>query len=261
MQKDCLAELIATVEKDCQNDNTQVFYGTIEENDFSPMHHVSFDRKDWQQYFKLIRALDAKVITLSVDKNEMDDAGEIKTFLENLDEDIRESYTESLKIVEKTRGHVAAFTVSFIHGFMNYQFTREADWYTDYQFVNGVYEEEAMDEDDDELEEDHAKTIITEEQIEQLARIVISRPVYLQAKNEFQRKSAFYEMEDMKDIGTYWIRTKVRQRAESIFMEEVYPKMEEELRNKVLALKQQKCTKGQIKAKLNISDNTLNRHW
>jgi hypothetical protein len=258
MKNESLGHFIAKLEGDCKESNIQVFYGSFIENDLLPAHIVDDQRKNWQHYLRIIKSLDIPLITVSTVVNDLDDAEFYQEKIDELAEDERNPYSAALAKLAQHRGEVMQLQVHFFHQSVCYQFCLDASWYFDYQFLDKLYDFEDNDDEDDDFEPPAA--VITGEQIESIARSVIEKPAYLKARNNVERIRVLWNAKEMLDVP-HRQRESVHQKAEEIFQAEIFPKQEQALRAKILEMKKDGYKKGQIKAKLDITDNMLNRHY
>jgi hypothetical protein len=256
MQRDQLAILIKTIEKECTGHNIQIFYGSIQENMESSILTVEDTKGDWLGYLHAIIAMKAKVIVLSVQKNDMGDFDEIQEAINQMNEELKPIYVEAFSLVGKTKNQIGSITVNFFDGYLNFQFCKKSEWFDDYQFLLT-----ALDPDDDDEEERKVITSLTEDEIEKTARLIVAKPAFLQSRNVNERRRICWYFKEFEAVQRNDDRLAIQEHAEKIFQDEIYPKQEEELWQKVQGLKKKGQKKGQIKAKLNITENTLNRHY
>jgi hypothetical protein len=258
MQKDTLEYLLKTIEDDCCASNIQIFYGRIEESEYTPVSCVEDQKGEWPGFHKLLKALDAKVITVYVEKNDRSDYDEINRSIEGYPKELQGEYLSAIKVVKKNQGKIASISVSFYCGFLNYQFTKDAEWYDDFLLLCGMpdYDDGVGD---DEVE--NSETEYSELQVEELARTLAGRPAIAKAANEREIKNILWAMPETDKIKSWSSRKQVIARAQEIFIQEIHPKQEAEMNKRVHEKKKQGFKKTQVKGMLNISENTINRHW
>lgn len=256
MQKDPVTDLLASVEKDCTASNILICYGSIEENELSPISNLEVDG-DWNHFLKVLKALQARVLVIEVEKNENRDYDLLTEQINSLNDVAKEEvYSEALSDVRKNDGKMAIFTISFPHNLINYQLKIKADWYDEYELLESLYLH--VDDDDDDIAN---KADISDEQIDQIARLVANSPRYVQAKTSMERRDACLALNEVGKLEFSSDRVRVIRSAETIFLNEVFPVLDNEIGLKIRLLKAQGLNKSQVKAKLNISTNTLYRHW
>lgn len=256
MQEDPVASLLASVEKDCSANNILICYGFIEENDLSPITNFEVD-SNWDHFQKVLKALEAKVITVDIERNEHQDYDSLTEQINSLNDVAKEeAYSEALSIVKKNDGKIAAFTISFVHHLMNYQLKIKAEWYDQYDLLDGIYLE-----DDDEVDEKAESEGLSADQIEKIARAIAGSPEYARTKLPSERVRVCWAMDSVRNLESYSDRNKIYNRAETIFINEVFPVLDKEMGIKIQELKAQGLKKVHVKAKLGISENTLYRHW
>lgn len=257
MQKDTVADLLASVEKDCTANNILICYGSIEENELSPISNLVVDG-NWEHFLKVLQALQARVIVIEVDKNENRDYDLLQEQISNLNDVSREEvYSEALSEIKKHDGQMASFAVSFVANLIKYQIKIEADWCDEYELLEGLH----LLEDDDDDDEAAATLGLSPDQVEKMSRVVANSPEYGRAKTSGERHRSCLAMDMIKKLDSYSDRIKVINSAENIFLDEVYPIVDKEIGIKIQQLKSKGLNKSQVKARLNISQNTLYRHW
>lgn len=256
MQKDPLANLLATIEKETATHNIIVHYGSIEENEFSPISNIDVDG-EWPDYLKILKTLEARVVTIVTEKNDVYDIDLIAERIQALQDVAKEeSYSDALSVLRKNEGELVAFNINFYCGLLNYRFDAQADWYFEYLRVKKL-----LDEPIESADLATERVGYSNEQINQIARLVVIKPEYIEAKSLFHRKEVCLAMAEVGKIESYFDRSRIAQTAETIFTKEIFPGRDKELGMKILEMKNQGFKKNQIKAQLNITDNTLDRHW
>jgi hypothetical protein len=263
MKEVILEDFITSIQTDCSKSDIQVFYGSFTENDLLPVHLVDDQRKDWNQYFQVVKSLGIRLITVSADVNEIDNLDTYRAKIDDLDEEDQKRYQEALSIIEKNENRLKRLQVHFFYDSVCYQLSMEASWYVYCQMLDMLYDINDDDEDDDLEDNDEFEppiSFMAEEEIERRARLIINKSAYLQARNYLERRRLIYTFKELDDVR-YSDRADIQERAEEIFQAEILPKQEEELRNKILELKQKGLKKIHIKAKLSITDQALNRHY
>lgn len=260
-----MSELLSTIEKDCKEHGITIFYGSVDESTYSPIHKLSNEGASWRAYLDVLRRLDCRVIAVTVDIN---DIGEYDDAIRALDQGIKEQYAGEISLVKKNAGKPLEVTVRFFHAFLQFEFSRKAEWHDDYWTVFHLLDDDRgldSDEEDDEeadqkFNEYIPKKELPSEEIERIARLVVSKPLYQKARNNAERRRSLDLVEEFGQVMSWADRSTIMSRAEEIFQLEIFPKQEEELKRKIVELRQQGLTKGQIQARLNITVNMLNRH-
>lgn len=102
MQKDPLADLLASIEKECTANNILICYGFVEENDLSPVTNFEVEGS-WEHFLKVLKALEVKVINTDVERNEHQDYDSLTEQINSLKDIAKEEvYSEALSTVRKT---------------------------------------------------------------------------------------------------------------------------------------------------------------
>lgn len=260
MKKETLEDFITAVEKDCSEHNIQVFYGTYQDIDLLPDLLVDDQRKDWNHYLQIIKSLGVHLITVATEVNEIDGLDYLREKVERVEEEERKRYQEAFEIFEKNGGKLMRAQIHFYYQSVCYQFTKDADWYFYNQVLDRLFDIEEEDtEDEDEFRP--AKNYLPDEEIERIARVIVSKQAYVQARNSIERSRVLFGQREMGDVMHHADRCSVQYRAEEIFQEEIYPKQEAKLKNEILDLKRKGLKKVHIKSKLSINDQALNRHY
>jgi hypothetical protein len=260
MKKETLEDFISTVEKDCAEHSIQVFYGTYQDIDLLPDLLVDDQRKDWNHYLQIIKSLGVQLVTIATEVNEIGDLDYLREKVQKVEEEDRRRYQEAFDIFEKNGGKVMRAQIHFYYQSVCYQFSKDADWYCYNQVLDRLFDIEDDDlEDEDEFRP--AKNYLPDEEIERIARLIVAKPAYVNARNSVERSRVLFSQKEMVDVMHHADRCGIQYRAEEIFQAEVYPKQEARLKNEILDLKRKGLKKVHIKSKLSINDQTLNRHY
>jgi hypothetical protein len=255
MQKDALRQLLAQIEEHSRQKGIEPFYGEVEEGEGPKIRWTRQEEGDWEQFLKALARTDGTVLIVSTDENDLDYEEEYTVeHLEHLPQDVKEEYRDALNVLKKTKGQLAYFTLTFFQGLLCFQYTKYAPWYEAYALVLDGYDSE---EDDTPI---HSEGM-NPEQIEECARKFIHDPKYQSAKDRMERSriaSAHFEKAGIVDHSDSF---KILRKAELLFVEEIQPILEQELGKKVKELKDKGHKKVEVRAKLGISQSTLNRHW
>jgi hypothetical protein len=102
---------------------------------------------------------------------------------------------------------------------------------------------------------------ITEEEIELAARNILKNDKFLQCQNTGDRIRLARELAKEAGVSDYAACYHISERAERLYMAEVHPIREKELKEKVQELKAKGMKKIEIRSKLAIGEAALNRHW
>lgn len=104
---------------------------------------------------------------------------------------------------------------------------------------------------------------MTEEEIEKAARKILSNEKFLDCKTSQERMHVGRELaknegiDDVLLIETFTVARK----PEQLYMQEIHPIKEEELKKKIRELKSKGMKKIEVRNKLGIGQAALDRHW
>lgn len=255
MPKDALRPLLDQIDRWCRQNGIEPFYGELEEGEGPIIHWTRQEERDWEHFLKALSPSGSTPLIISATENDLDLEDEyITEYGDSLPEELKEEYRTALKEVKSTQGQLAYFTLTFFRGPACFQYIKRAPWFEEYVLVLEAYEQ---DEEDDPVQSD----AMNPEQIEAWARKLIQDPKYQKAKDRVERgriASVLFEQESVDHHADIF---KILRRAESLFELEIQPTLEEELGRKVKELKGKGHKKVEVRAKLGISESTLNRHW
>jgi hypothetical protein len=255
MHKDLLDGIIKEIEHYCQQNGISVFYGKIEENTLTEVKWTKQGTNDWQDYLSVLKNLGERVLTIEIVRNDLElDKEAIEEYENNLSAEEREEYMSALKSIIGTEGEVVTLSLSFFHGNVSYHLNEFTSWAEHYlKVLEYVVEDNEDDEENDGL---------SQEEVEELARIIVQDNKYLECKNGTQRarvaasfaRENGAKSENMDDF-------RIGQRAAEIYLSEVQPKIEQELKNKVQELKKRGYKKVEIRGRLALGETALNKYW
>jgi hypothetical protein len=255
MAKDVLKDALDKIESWCTQNNVAIFYGEIDENKATEINWMASESSDWEKYLNVLKNTQPKILTLTVRKNEFDEADdEISDYLETLDDDEQSKYKSALSIVKKNKGQIAYYILTFFNDNISYQYQQQSVWIEEYQ---KVYEAYAFDDDDDENNEDR----LTDDEIEEAARQLIADKRYSSAKDRFERSRIANTLTQKDGVENFHDTYRISSKAEEIFEAEIKPQQVAALRKQVLELKEKGLKKVEISAKLKISRDVVNKYY
>lgn len=176
-----------------------------------------------------------------------------------------DNYEEHLSLLERYSHNIVSLEIGFIYEGI-YLFTlQSAQWHDDFEDIGKILLKIDTDIDDKELSENQLPQIPKDE-MDNFAKEMAFNDEYIKGtnmmyRNDFVSRKAeiyFTEKQYLLDWAT---KSMLSTKTENIFMEEVKPKREEELKIKIGELKKQGLKKVQIASKLNISIGTVNKFW
>jgi hypothetical protein len=257
MAKDILKDTLDKIEGWCSQNNVSIFYGEIDENKATEVNWMPSDNSDWEKYLTVLKNAESRILTLTVRKNEFDDADEeISDYLETLDDDEKKDYNSAIATIKKNKGQIAYFKLTFFNNNISYQYQQQSDWIGEYQTV---YETYAFDDDDDDNEIDENR--LSDAEVEKAARKIISDKKYLEAKDRFERSRIANTLMRKDDIKNLHDTHGISGKAEEIFEAEIKPQQEAALRKQILDLKVKGLKKNEIRSKLKISSGVLDKYY
>jgi hypothetical protein len=257
MNKDELLPVIKDIEKFCRENKLLIFYGTMYDSDITIVEWNDNTKGDWKIYLNLAKSLNCQIVTIEVERNEIDtDEQAIFNCLESLEEEDRDIFQEALRNVKNSDGEIVSFTLSFFYNGICYQYGDCSDLYIDYVTVKHGLEESKADK-------DAKRKRLTEEEIGKAARRILTNEKFLACKTTQERMHVGRELakndgiDDVDFIETF----KVARKADQLYMQEIHPIKEEELKKKIRELKSKGMKKIEVKNKLGIGQAALDRHW
>lgn len=257
MNEDELLPVIKDIEKFCKENKIFIFYGTMYDSDITIIEWNDNTKGDWKNYLSLAKSLNCQIVTLEVERNEIDtDEQAISNCFESLGKEDGVIFQQALKNVKNHDDEIVSITLSFFHEGICYQYEDYSDFLTDYVTVKHVLMESK--------EDNNVKGIrMTEEEIEKAARKILSNEKFLDCKKSQERMHVGRELaknegiDDVLLIETFTVARK----AEQLYMQEIHPIKEEELKKKIRELKSKGMKKVEVRNKLGIGEAALNRHW
>jgi hypothetical protein len=276
MEKDKLISVIEEIQKWCETNDIICFIGSTQDEPYIIYSYEKESNNDWNKFLQIAKKLNVNIVVLEKEINLL------KTLYDFVFEQIIEDVELDSRMKERYQnalahdGEIAMIKLTFHYNDICYKFSVISDWYIDFHFASKEVEEPS----DNETEEDNSEnrtfsavnpqneTIskrLSEQEIEEFARKAIENNEFIKSKSRIQKQEIIKKM--LKDsLGDeysessyhYW---NVIRRAEKIFEMEVRPKLESEIKQKVLELKAQGLKKVEIRSKLDISQGMVDRFY
>lgn len=246
--------------KFCIDNDIAVFFGTVDENVATEVSWSGSSNSEVEKYLATIKKTETQILIIDIRVNEIDENdGEINQYQESLvDENLKKEFEDALKIVKKTKGHLFEFTMCFFHNNVCYSYHDSSEWIDDYEIV---LSSTGNTNDDDELPNSNPQRL-NEDKIEELARELISNEKYITAKTPTQRSEIADGLLKPEDLGEHsFNKYSITRRAERLYETEIRPKLDEEIKKKILELKSKNIKKVEIASKLNISLGMVNKFY
>ena len=255
MGNDKLRDAVESIVKWCHDNDVAIFYSDLDETKLPEVEWSKTIEHDWKTFLGVVKHAKAPILVMGYVDNDVDiEAEEISVHRSKLEDEDREEFEEAITIVKKTQGQVFYLKMGFVHQNVFYTYVDFAEWADEYfDVVNAISEEEK----EAEKSEAHQQT----ERAEMLARMINANAEFINGTNPVLRnKIAMKLLEDEAGIEEYKKRS-VARRAETIYEVEMKPKVEKELKKKILDLKSKNLKKVEIASKLKISVDTVNKFY
>jgi ATP-dependent exoDNAse (exonuclease V) beta subunit len=256
MEKDTLKDLLAQIEAHCHKHQIATFYGSPDEHN-APL--VLWDREedeDWQRYLTALQKSPTPILIIS-DLGELQEEDLEPSVYAALKPEDQKACNEALEELKEVKGHLTGFTLTFFSAGVAYQYHHYAPWIEHYHTL--LSHQEQGEEQESRKEESMAP--LGGEQIDQMARKVLSSPQFLSAPNRLQRRATVATLLQDQGIEERTTILSIFNRVEALYQQEVQPALEKELKIKIRELQQQGLKKVEIRTRLGISERALDKHW
>jgi hypothetical protein len=245
-----------------RNHNLSVFYS----DDSSSLPSIIYsDHNDpsLSEFKKLIIQTSPRLIIV-IAKDMNFEKGCYESYTDWLKEN-DDNYEEHLSLLERHSHNIVALEIGFIYEGIYLFSLQSAEWHDDFEDIKKILLEINNDIDNQELSENKLPQIPKDE-MNNLAREMAFNEEYIKGnnmmyRNDFVSRKAeiyFTEKQYLLDWAT---KNLLYTKTEDVFMEEVKPKRDLELKNQIAGLKAQGFKKVQIQSKLNISLGAINKVW
>jgi hypothetical protein len=257
MEKDSLRDLLAQIEAHCHKHQIATFYASPDEYN-SPL--VLWDReddKDWQRYLAALQKSPTPILIIT-DLGELQEEDLESSVYAALKPEDQKACSEALQELKEVKGHLTGFILTFFAAGVAYQYLHDAPWIDHYHTLLS-HQEPAGEEQQSGIEEKGAP--LGSEQIDQVARKVLSSPQYISAPNRLQKRATVATLLQDQGIVERTTILSIVNRVEALYQQEVQPSLEKELKAKIRQFKQQGLKKVEIRTRLGISERALDKHW
>lgn len=273
MVKDNLLSVIIDINNWCTSNDIICFKGFTEEDFLMPYYNYNKKSNDeWIDFLEIAKKLKVNIIVIETVINN------IKTLYENdfeiiLEEEdlipfLKKKYENALEHNDE----IAQIKLTFNYNDICYRFLINSEWYVDYHLALDVIEN--LDEVDSNSPNDYDNSIPSQEiypkrlseiEIEEYSRKIINDPDIINSRSKNHRED--FTKRVLKEIlgdsfnessNFYW---PVVRRVEALFEIEIKPKIELDIKSKVLELKKQGFKKVEIRSKLDISEGMVDRFF
>ena len=269
MKKDNLLNLTEEIQKWCETNEIICFIGTSVDEPSLIYNYEKVSNNDWIKFLLIAKNLNVKIIVIEKEINLLntlyEDDFEILLNEEDLEYDIKKQYENALAHDQE----IALIKLSFHYNAICYMFSLTSEWFIDYHFAL-----EEVEELDDDIENSsynlnsNSEQIVkrlTEQETEDYSRKVLEHEDFIKAKSRFQKEEIIKKIlkdilgEDFNDSPYYY--WSVIRKTEEIYEMEIKPKIEMEIKQKVLELKAKGLKKVEIRSKLDISQGMVDRFY
>lgn len=254
MKKDELRQVLNEVEKWCSKNSVEIFYGETTKENVPEVSWVHSELHDWEKFLSVFQRTAQQILIVGIDENDLDGSDEnIEDYREQLELEEKEEFDESMNITKANIGCLVRLSLSFFSGGVYYEFEKKASWeYEYYQVLEASLNHQNVGEDEEGM---------SEQEIESKARTIVKSDKYMKAKDRFERQSLCQKALNIESIDNSMDVWKVTNKAEEIYLNEIKPELDEQLKQKVQELKKKGNKKIEVKNKLGISDTVLNKFW
>jgi hypothetical protein len=273
MEKDKLLLEIEVINNWCKSNDIICFKGSLEE-DFL-MTYYNYDNEsnhEWIDFLEIAKKLKVNIIVVEKVINN------IKTLYEDdfeiiLERDLSPFLKKKYENALEHNDEIAQIKLTFNYNDICYRFLINSEWYIDYTLA--LSEIEDSDEEDVSSPKDYdnsfnSQTVyqkrFSEKEIEDYSRNILSREDFIiNAKSRNSREN--FSKKVLKEISgddyneSFYFYYPVVRNVEALFEIEIKPKIELEIKNKVLELKKQGYKKVEIRSKLDISRGLVDRFY
>jgi hypothetical protein len=274
MKKDKLLYIIEDVNNWCKSNDIICFKGSSEEDFLMPYYIYNNKSNDeWIDFLEIAKKLKVNIIVIekviNIIKNLYEDDFEIILEEEELNPFFKKKYENALEHNDE----LAQIKLTFNYNDICYRFLINSEWYIDYNLALSVIEN--LDKVDGGSPNDYENSIpsqgiyqnrLSEKEIEDYSRNIILQEDFIDnAKNRNSREK--FSKRVLKEIlgddyyESFYFYYPVIRSVEALFEIEIKPKIELDIKAKVLELKKQGCKKVEIRSKLDISRGLVDRFF
>jgi hypothetical protein len=276
MENDKLISVIEEIQKWCKTNDIICFIGSTQDEPYIIYSYEKESNNEWSKFLQIAKKLNVNIIVLEKEINLL------KTLYDFVFEQIIEDVELDSRMKERYQnalahdGEIALIKLTFHYNDICYKFSVTSDWYIDFHFASKEVEEPSDDETEEDNSENRTSSVVnpqnetiqrrlSEQEVEEFARKAIENKEFIKSKSRIQKQEIIKKMlkeslgeEYSESSYHYW---NVIRRAEEIFEMEIRPKLESEIKQKVLELKAQGLKKVEIRSKLDISQGMVDRFY
>lgn len=267
MTKDKLIPVIEDIQNWCESNEIVCFVGHTQDEPFIIYSYEKESNNEWIKFLQIAKKINVNIMVLEKKINFLktlyEDDFEILLSQDDLEQSTKKQYENALKY----DGEIALIKLSFHYNEVCYEFTITSEWYIDYFFA--LTEVEESDDVDNQISnissQENTPKRHSEQEIEDYSRKITEHDDFIKAKSKIHREEITKKV--LKEIlgdkynelpYFYW---SVVRRTEGIFEIEIKPKIEFEIKQRVLELKSQGFKKVEIRSKLDISEGMVDRFY
>jgi hypothetical protein len=215
------------------------------------------EQADYKGYLKAFSKSSASILTVFTEINTISPDITIEEATKDIEEeDEKENIRQMYAIVQKGKDHVVYYKLYFFENGLCFEFQKSVDWLTDYRNMKEIFSDKIF-EIISRTEENFIA--ISESEKEKIARQIIIDEAYLKTKSVVERREIAIKAASDEGVDHWYNQKLVAEKAEALYMTEIKPKLEEELKAKIKDLKDKGYTKVKIRGELGISQTTLDK--
>lgn len=274
MEKDKLLSIIEEINNWCKSNDIICFKGSTEEDFLINYYNYNNESNDeWIDFLEIAKKLKVNIIVIekeiNVIKTLYEEDFEIILEEEDLSPFLKKKYENALE----HNDYIAQLKLTFNYNDICYRFLIKSEWYLDYILALEVIEN--LTELDNSLPIDNVNSIsphrfyperLSEMEIEDYSRKIIDNSEFIVNSKSKNHREDFTKRVLKEILGDsfnesshfYW---PVVRRVEALFEIEIKPKIESDIKAKVLDLKKQGFKKVAIRSKLDISEGMVDRFF
>lgn len=270
MQKDTLLETQRAIEAYCKENGIPVFYSDSLDTEAVAVTWQGDAPSSWQDYLLVLQAIGPKILHLEIDRNEVageEETADIFAYGKTLKGEAYNRWEESFRVVAETEGFIQRLTLTFFHEGFGYKWETEAEWDEHYWNIRpeGEFFAGENTQAEDEVEGERKTTEQQQEAREELlareAEKFLSNKKYLAARKPGERHTVV--LLALEHSPLVHERHRIASLAEKRYQEEVQPKVDADMTQKVKELLQQnpRPNKEAIQARLGLTRGQIAKYW
>jgi hypothetical protein len=274
MKKDKLISIIEEINNWCISNDIICFNGSSEEDFLMPYYNYNNKSNDqWLDFLEIAKKLKVNIIVIEKEINVIKTMheGDLEIILE--EEDLNPFLKKKYENALEHNGEIAQIKLTFNYNNVCYRFLINSEWYFDYYLTLEVIEN--LNEIENSPTIDSVNSIspqgfyterLSETEIEDYSRKIIDHSEFIinsKSKNhreDFSKRVLKEILKDSYNESSYFYWPVIR-RVEALFEIEIKPKIEFDIKSKVLELKKLGFKKVEIRSKLNISEGMIDRFF